>query len=298
MKIALATSKELPGLDPDDHPYLKSLKERGVEVTLPIWDDPAAESQWVDADLVVVRSTWDYSEKHAAFIDWAAKVDERTTLMNPSAMIDWNSDKKRYLSDLAAHRVPTVPTAWLDVVDKKSKKKADVAALAKDRGWGFGPGKGLVIKPVIGAGSRDTLLAEDAKQAQAFVDEQLPKQALMVQPFLPRIKDGEVSLVFIDGVFSHAVIKKPKEGDFRSQPEFGSVVETHTPTTRERDLADHTFHIMGARPLYARVDIITGLDDKPCLLELEVVEPSLYLAWSDSAAEAFAEATIRRATKK
>lgn len=293
MKIALATSKELPTLDADDHGYVKALKERNVDVTLPVWDDPAAESLWNDADLVVIRSTWDYSEKRDAFIDWAAKVDERTTLMNPSAMVDWNTDKKRYLSDLAAHRVPTVPTAWLDVADKKSKKKADIAGLVKDRGW-----KDVVIKPVVGAGSRDTLRADDVKKAQAFVDEQLPKQALMVQPFLPKIADGEVSLVFIDGNYSHAVVKKPKAGDFRSQPEFGAVVEKHTPTTRERDLADHVLHIMGARPLYARVDIVTGLDDKPCLIELEVVEPSLYLGWSESAAEAFAEATIRRATKK
>lgn len=290
MKIALATSKELPELDADDHGYVKALKERGVDVTLPVWDDPKAD--W-KVDLVVVRSTWDYSERRDAFVDWAARVDSVCDLMNPSSMVDWNTDKKRYLSDLAQHRVPTVPTAWLD----KGAKKASVSALLKEHGWTSNKG-GIVIKPVVGAGSRDTILVDDVKKAQAFVDEQLPKQALMVQPFLPRIKDGEVSLVYIDNIYSHAVIKKPKEGDFRSQPEFGSVVERHQPTTRERDLADHILHIVGAKPLYARVDLVTGLDDKPVLIELELVEPCLYLGWSDAGAEAFAEATVRRAVKK
>ena len=292
MKIALATSRDLPELDADDRPYVAALKERKVDVTLPIWDDPNAD--W-KADLVVIRSTWDYSERRDAFVDWAARVDETTTLMNPSAMVDWNTDKKRYLTDLAAHRVPTVPTLWLDAPAKAPssvKTKTELANLLRERG--FAVDKGIVIKPVVGAGSRDTIRTSDLKEAQAFVDEQLPKQALMVQPFLPRIQDGEVSLVFLDGVYSHSVKKKPRAGDFRSQPEFGSVIERHTPTTRERDLADHTLHIMGARPLYARVDLVIGLDDRPCLIELEVVEPCLYLGWSDDAGDAFAEATVRR----
>ena len=138
--------------------------------------------------------------------------------------------------------------------------------------------------------------------AQVFVDEQLLRQGLMVQPFLPRIAEGEVSLIFLEGTaglaFSHAVIKRPRAGDFRSQPEFGSHIDAHAPTTTERDIAAHALHIAGGRPLYARVDLVTGLDGQPTLIELEMVEPCLYLGWSDHAAAAFAAATLRRAADR
>jgi glutathione synthase/RimK-type ligase-like ATP-grasp enzyme len=290
-RIALATSRELPDLDADDHGYVRALRDRGAVVTLPVWDDPAAD--W-GADVVVIRSTWDYSEKHGAFLAWAARVDAATKLLNPSSMVRWNTDKQRYLTDLAQQRVKTVPTTWL----ARSDEDVDLAAVVKDAGFG---GADVVVKPIVGAGSRDTVkvaAADVATAGAAFVKQQLPQQALMVQPFLPGIADGEVSLVFIEGSYSHAVIKQPKPGDFRSQPEFGSVVARHAPTTAERDLADHALHTAGGRPLYARVDVVTDLDGKPCVIELELVEPCLYLGWSDAGAEAFAEATLRRALER
>lgn len=286
MRIALATSRELPDLDSDDHAYVKALRARGATVTLPIWNDEAAV---FDADVTVIRSTWDYSEHKDEFVAWAKRISSTTKLLNPAALVDWNTDKQRYLSDLEQKRLPTVPTAWL-----ARGASVDVDAVIRERGW-----QGVVIKPVVGAGSRDTvhIAADDVHaQAQAFVDAQLPKQALMVQPFLPKIGLGEVSLIFIDGHHSHAVIKKPKAGDFRSQPEFGSQIDKHTPTTTERDLADFALASIprGNRPLYARVDLVTGLDDKPAIMELEMVEPCLYLGWSEHAADALAEATLRR----
>lgn len=291
MRIALATCKDLPKLDPDDHPFIAALRERKAKVTLPIWDDPQAD--W-DVDVVVIRSTWDYSERKDEFVAWAERVAAKTLLLNPAPLVRWNTDKQRYLTELAAKHVPVVPTAWLE-----RGSSVVLRDLVAARGWGD-----IVIKPIVGAGSRDTIhVVAGAVDSvgQAFVAEQLPRQAMMVQPFLPKIALGEVSLIFIDGLYSHAVIKKPRVGDFRSQPEFGSVVERHTPTTRERDLAEHVVEQIPAkaagRALYARVDLVTGDNDRPTLIELEVIEPSLYLAFSDVAAESLAEATWRRASR-
>ena len=293
MRIALATCKELPALDDDDQGYVAALRARGATVTLPIWDDEAAS---FDADVVVIRSTWDYSERKDAFVAWALRVDAQSRLLNPSSMVRWNTDKQRYLTDLAEQGVPIVPTAWL----AQGSGPVDLAALATGRGF-----SDVVIKPVVGAGSRDTIRVDEAEVktiGQRFVNEQLPRQALMVQPFLPRIADGEVSLIFVDGDaglrFSHAVIKRPQGGDFRSQPEFGSQIDRHTPTKREHAIAEHALHIAGGRPLYARVDLVTGLDDQPAVIELEMVEPCLYLGWSDDGAAALADATLRRAAEK
>lgn len=291
MRIALATCKELPDLDADDHVYVAALRARGVTVTLPCWDDDPASIG--DVDAVIVRSTWDYSERRDAFVAWAAAVDARTRLLNPSAVIRWNTDKQRYLTDLAEQGVPTVPTAWLPKAASMAETPA-LSSLVQERGWT----RGVVIKPIFGAGSRDTIfvgVADTSMIGQRFVDTQLPRQALMVQPFLPRIKDGEVSLIYLDGAFSHAVIKKPRAGDFRSQPEFGSTVTRHTPTDAEKKLAHQALHIAGGRPLYARVDLVTGLEGQPVVIELELVEPCLYLGWSDDAAGRFADATVARA---
>jgi glutathione synthase/RimK-type ligase-like ATP-grasp enzyme len=301
-RIALATSRDLPTLDDDDRPLVAALRARGADVTLPVWDDAAAS--W-DADVVVVRSTWDYSERRDAFLAWAERVEALTTLCNPAPMLRWNTDKRRYLTDLETAGVAVVPTLWLarrtgradDFGDPRGGDVARLERLVAAAPWAK-QADAVVVKPIVGAGSRDTVCvprADLAAAGQRFVDEHVPRQGLMVQPFLPGIAAGEISLIFVDGVFSHAVVKKPKSGDFRSQPEFGSQVRAHTPTTAERSLADHALHIAGGFPLYARVDLVTGLDGRPCVIELELTEPCLYFGWDDGSADRCADAILRRA---
>jgi hypothetical protein len=301
-RIALATSRDLPALDDDDRPLVDALVARGASVTLPVWDD--ADARW-DADLVVVRSTWDYSERRDAFVAWAERVEATTTLCNPAPMLGWNTDKRRYLTDLEQAGVAVVPTLWLgrrvgrneDFGDPRASDAASIAALVAAAPWAK-QATGVVVKPIIGAGSRDTVkvpMGELPGLGQRFVDEQAPRQGLMVQPFLPAIADGEVSLIFLDGKYSHAVLKKPKAGDFRSQPEFGSHVVPHAPTPAERALADHVLHVCGGFPLYARVDLVGGLDGRPCVIELEVTEPCLYFGWCAEAAGRCADAILARA---
>ena len=304
-RIALATSRELPLLDADDHGLVAALRARGATVTLPVWDDPAAD--WA-VDVVVVRSTWDYSERREAFVAWAERVEATTTLCNPAPMLRWNTDKRRYLTDLEKERVPVVPTLWLErrvgrnehLGDPRGADASNIAHLVKNAPWAK-DAQGVVIKPMIGAGSRDTVkvaMSDLPGPGQRFVDDNEARQALMVQPFLPGIKDGETSLIFLDGAYSHAVCKKPAAGDFRSQPEFGSDVRAVVPSTDERAIADHALHICGGSPLYARVDLVRGLDGKPCVIELEVTEPSLYFGWCDGSAGRFADAVLRRAHAK
>lgn len=290
-RVALATCAELPDLDSDDHVLVAALKARGVDVTLPLWDGPAAAFSKDAVDVTVIRSTWDYTTRREQFLQWADTVDATGRLLNPAAVVRWNTDK-RYLQTLAEHRVATVPTVFLE-----QGSAARFVDVVKALPAGV---SGYVLKPTIGAGSRDTISvqADDVAAAQAFLDEVQPREGVMVQPFLPGIKDGEVSMVFIDGRFSHAVNKRPKEGDFRSQPEFGSVVTRHVPTAAEVAVADAALHVTGGFLLYARVDLVRGLDGRPVVIELELTEPCLYLNWSDTAADVLAAAIVATSARR
>jgi len=291
LRVALVTCADLPDLDADDRPLKAALEARGVAVTLPRWDGPRAAFSREACDLVVIRNPWDYTTRLADFLAFVDDVAAMNRLENPAAVVHANTDK-RYLRRLAEAGVPTVPAAWFEqghVVDFAAVKAAlPVAA-------------GYVLKPIVGAGSRDTIkvAAADDDGANAFLRRVLPVEGLIAQPFLPRIADGEVSLIFLDGAFSHAVIKKPRAGDFRSQPEFGSVVTAHAPTARERAIADAALAVAGASDLlFARVDLVTGLDDAPAVIEVELTEPSLYLGWSADAAARLADAIVTRAARR
>lgn len=293
LRVALVTCADLPDLDADDRPLKAALEARGVTVTLPRWDGPRSACARDVCDLVVLRNPWDYTTRLADFLAFVDDVAAMNRLENPAAVVHDNTDK-RYLRRLAEAGVPTVPTAWLI-----RSAPWDLPTFADVRSM-VGKADGYVMKPVVGAGSRDTIMlkAGDDEAGDAFLRRVLPREDLMAQPFLPRIADGEVSLIFLDGVFSHAVIKKPRAGDFRSQPEFGSVVTAHVPTAREREIADAALAAMGARGLlFARVDLVTGLDDAPVVIEVELTEPSLYLGWSDGAADRLADAIVARAAR-
>jgi glutathione synthase/RimK-type ligase-like ATP-grasp enzyme len=294
-RVALVTCRDLPDLDADDRPLKAALEARGVEVTLPLWDGPRAAFSPDACDLVVIRNPWDYTTRLTDFLAFVDDVAATNRLENPAAVVHDNTNKL-YLRRLADAGVPTVPTAWL-----VRSAPWDLPTFADVRSMvGRGAG-GYVVKPVVGAGSRDTVMlkADDDEAGDAFLRRVLPREDLMAQPFLPRIADGEVSLIFLDGAFSHAVIKKPKAGDFRSQPEFGSVVTAHVPTAREREIADAALAALTAsRLLFARVDLVTGLDDAPVVIEVELTEPSLYLGWSAGAADRLADAIVARAARR
>ena len=290
LRVALVTCADLPDLDNDDRPLKTALESRGITVALPRWDGSRAAFTPDACDLVVLRNPWDYTTRLADFLAFIDDVAAMNRLENPAAVVRDNSNK-RYLRRLADADVPTVPTVWCERCDdvEFAAIKARLPLVA-----------GYVLKPIVGAGSRDTIkvAAADDDDANAFLRRVLPVEGVMVQPFLPRITDGEVSLIYLEGAFSHAVIKTPRAGDFRSQPEFGSVVTAHVPTAREREIADAALVAAGASGLlFARVDLVTGLDGAPAVIEVELTEPSLYLGWSGGAADRLADAIVARAAR-
>lgn len=290
MRIALATCSDLPHLDGDEEPLVAALRARHVDVVMPAWDQ--GDAPFLACDLTVIRSTWDYTTKVDAFIAWAQRLeDQGAQVHNKASVVRWNTHK-RYLQTLADEGIPVVPT-----VHAKAGARVDVKAILEARGWT----RGAVVKPAVSAGSRDTVrvdgLATD--DAQTLVDALAPTRDLMIQPFVDGIGRGELSLHFIDGAFTHAVNKVPKSEDFRSQPEFGSVVTRVEPDAHALHVAKSALATTGGNLLYGRVDLVPANADAAdgpwWLIELELVEPSMYLRWDEHAADTFAEAIVKRA---
>ncbi|OGQ23689.1 MAG: hypothetical protein A2138_00955 [Deltaproteobacteria bacterium RBG_16_71_12] len=290
MRVALATCAELPHLDGDDAPLVAALRRRGVEVSHPVWD--AGDAPFLAAGLTVIRSTWDYTTNAAAFVAWAGRVDAGSggRLCNPASVVRWNSHKG-YLLELSAKGVPIVPTRLLP-----AGTSCDLVRLAREEGWHGG----VVAKPAVSAGSRDSMMVTPAGLAytQDYFDRLLPTRDLLVQPFVPGIAEGELSLIYLEHAgalrFAHAVNKVPADGDFRSQPEFRAEVRTATPPRAWRDAAERALSSVTERLLYARVDLVAGDGGAPWLMELELIEPSLYLAWAAPSTETLADAIVER----
>lgn len=291
MKVALATCAELPHLDGDEAPLVAALRARGVDVTHPAWD--GGDAPFLEADLTVIRSTWDYTRKAAAFVAWAERIDGGTggRLCNPARVVRWNSHK-RYLLELEDQGVAIVPTRYL-----AAGSTVHFESLVREAGWRHG----AVAKPAVSAGSRDSIMVTDegVAHAQDYFDRLLPTRDLLVQPFVPGIADGELSLIYLEHEgrlrFAHAVNKVPAHGDFRSQPEFRADVGVAEPAPAWREAADGILALVKEPLLYARVDLVAGDGGAPWLMELELIEPSLYLAWCPRSAEVLADAIVERA---
>jgi hypothetical protein len=291
-RVALITCADLPELDPDDRRLLSPLRALGIEAVPAVWDDPALD--WSRFDLAVLRSTWDYPSRRKEFTAWAASVPR---LANPAAVVAWNTDK-RYLVELLLGDVPVVPTSWL----------------AAGEGWQPPESGEWVIKPAVGAGSRYAGRyqfgdPDHRRLAAAHVARlhQIGRLA-MLQPYLPAVDSyGETALLFIadphrgDLVYSHAVRKGPMlTGPERATD--GLYVEERIaeriPSAAELAVARRALaEIPGGseRLLYARVDLIPGADGRPLLVELELIEPSLFLGHDPGAAARLATAIAARA---
>ncbi len=265
-KIAIATCRELPHLFEDDHPLIAALAAAGVTAEPAVWNDDVA---WSDYAAVVLRSTWDYHLHVEVFRAWLDRLDRtRVPCWNPTSLVRWNLDK-HYLNELAAKGVPTVPTLWIE------RDQADTVERILATGW-----TDVVVKPAVSAGAWKTLrLAHDEVRAHApFLTDALGSGALMVQPFMPEIVDeGEYSLLFFDGEFSHAVLKRPKSGDFRVQWVHGG---SQVPIIPSETVIAQARRALAAAPsigLYGRVDGVLR-DGRLILMELELIEPYLYLS--------------------
>ena len=233
-----------------------------------MWD---AEVDWARFALVVLRATWDYAERRDAFLAWARSLPR---VLNPVSVLEWNTDKERYLTDLAAAGVPVVPTEFVPpgaVFDP--------------------PAEPFVVKPSISAGGRSSArFAPGDNSARTLVGRiHAEGRTAMVQPDLGDIT--ETDLVYVDGAFSHALHRRvplPASGD-REVFYLDEELAPAEATAAERAVADAALAASPGELLYGRVDLVEG-----AVLELEIAEPSLYLAYGEGAAERLAEAIARR----
>jgi glutathione synthase/RimK-type ligase-like ATP-grasp enzyme len=279
-RIAIATCAAYADLKADDELLRQALQARGAEARPVVWEEEGID--WSEFDLCLVRSTWDYHEKHREFLAWAQQVEATSALRNPSDLTAWNSDKT-YLRELSEGGVPIVPTVWVDGNDG-----ADLETILNGEGWNE-----AVVKPVVDLGARNLRRARLGENSTAL-EAVLRRGDAMVQPFLPSIEEqGELSLIYIAGELSHAVRKRPAPGDFRVQSIWGGSVERAEPGTAEEEIAELALAQLDEPPLYARVDLVAGFNGEPRLIELELIEPNLYLTHHPPAAEALADATMK-----
>jgi glutathione synthase/RimK-type ligase-like ATP-grasp enzyme len=283
-RVALVTCTAYPELFEDDLPLARELEQLGITPVPAIWDDPAID--WTSFDVLVIRTPWDYFERSAEFRPWLdARIASGVLMCNAGDILDWNYDKG-YLLDLEAAGVPLVPTICIG-----RGERADVAALARARGWDE-----IVVKPTISGGAYRThrFRVDDTAAYQHEIDGTLADRGVLVQPFLPEILDGgELSLLFFDGVFSHAVCKRPKAGDYRVQFQFGGTTERVEVEPALVEQARACALAAPSLPVYARVDGVVK-DGQFLLMELEVFEPLMFLAHHPEAPGRFARAVQGR----
>jgi glutathione synthase/RimK-type ligase-like ATP-grasp enzyme len=281
--IALATSSQHPQLAEDDRLLLAALRAEGAEAEPAVWSD--AGYPWPGSSLVVVRSTWDYSGRRDAFLDWADSTARVTRVENDPATLRWNTDK-RYLPGFERGGIPVVPSALLEDARVEGLERLLLA-----RGW-----HEAVVKPVVGAGGRDTYRVRSGRAAAGGepLVAALGRTPMLVQPFLPVAESGELSLLYFDGAFSHAARKRPAAGEFRVQEQFGGSLVPAVPAPEELALGARVLDALDTVPLYARIDFLRGPDGW-ALSEIELTEPSMFLALDPAAPRRFARAVLGRA---
>lgn len=292
MRIGLATSAAVPPDLDEDTLLVSALRARGVDAVGVVWDDPAV--RWEEFDTVLLRSTWDYPRKHEPFLTWVDALEPR--VQNPARVVRWNSDK-HHLADLADAGIPVVPTSFVGPGSRIPQLEGEV-----------------VVKPTVSAGGRDTGRFGPATYDQATrLVRRLHAQGrtAMLQPYLSSVDDaGEAALVFIGGRFHHAarkraVLRPDEEAPVRDDEIGGAevmydptIVRPGTASDRELEVATEAIAYLRDRfdvdPLYGRVDLVAGEDGSPLVLELEAVEPNLFLRLSPGAADRLADALLGR----
>jgi glutathione synthase/RimK-type ligase-like ATP-grasp enzyme len=290
LNVALVTARPARGLDEDEPPLHLALQNAGCDVQTAEWDD--ANADWASFDVALLRSAWDYAERVTEFLAWVERASKLTHVLNPLPVVRWNTDK-HYLAQLAAAGVATVPSTFIEPGDDAGQAIGKLLELHDNAE--------LVVKPAIGAGSRDTERHRRTELGPAVAHAKRllnANRSVLVQPYLERVdRDGETALMFFEGRFSHAIRKGPllPPGGVATTGLFAA--ESITPRVPGADEMRLAEKIVAAVPfgipLYARIDLIRDDDGAPRLLELELTEPSLFFAHAAGSAEKFTAAVLR-----
>jgi glutathione synthase/RimK-type ligase-like ATP-grasp enzyme len=279
--IVLATASDQPEITVSDRLYAEALERRGFSVVGAPWDGP--RTAFDGAAAVVIRSTWGYYRASDAFRDWTEAMAAASRLFNPIGLVRWNL-RKDYIGKLAAASVRVPQTHFVacavETIDK----------VFAETGWSR-----AVVKPLTGASgySVELVTREGIAGAVSRLAAEARASGVLVQEFLPEIADGELSLVYFDGIFSHAVRKRPPHGEFRVNSRFGATRSAERPSRAVTEQGAAALRLLPELPLYARVDGVVR-DGQLIVIEVEVLEPALFLDFDPASAERFAAATIAR----
>lgn len=272
--IVASTRVRSERIDAENQPLVAALRERGVDARVEPWDAPEDVAGWTAADLVAVRTTWDYTGRRDEFLAWARSVSARTVLQNPLEVLEWNSHK-RYLVELSAAGVPVVPTRLVPAGSTPEP---------------LGPSR-VVVKPAVSAGGRETFRGTGPALDEVLAGLVAAEDAL-VQPAVESIgTEGEVSLIRLGDRWSHAVRKYPAADGFLVHERHGGRLEDHDPTPRELAVAERALAHAPAPVHAARVDLVR-IDGEPVVMELELIEPELFLRRAPQAAGLLADALL------
>ncbi len=267
--VGLATSEKWPHLSPDDAPLIPELKRLGIEAESVVWSDHRVD--WRGFDLIVIRSCWDYHLRIDEFLRWVERIGPR--LVNDAAVVRWNSHKS-YLLDLESKGVR---------IPKTQVIRSGAPSLDGE----------LIVKPAVSASSFETHRAA-GRDAAPIIDRLLARGDVIVQEFIPDVIEcGEWSIMFFNRVFSHSVLKRPKSGDFRVQEELGGTSVLAPAPEHVIRRAGEFLALVRGDVTYARVDVVDRVGGVT-LMELELIEPMLFLELEKEAPRRFAEAIASR----
>ncbi|HEX6981904.1 MAG TPA: hypothetical protein VF181_04015 [Balneolaceae bacterium] len=266
-----------------DHLLYEPFKERGWQAETVSWRNRHVE--WNRFDVVIIRSTWDYQQDYKAFIEVLREIEQSSArLVNDLELVEWNIDKT-YLRDLEEQGINTVPSLWCKAF-KKNELNDFFTQLESNQ---------IVIKPTISAGADNTfwIKQENAENYRDELSDIFKNRPFLVQPFMPNIiSEGEFSVFFFGETYSHTILKTPKKNDFRVQEEHGGILRKVEPEEQLLASARKLLQTLTPKPFYTRIDYVRS-QNSFSLMELELIEPSLYFNMDDDSPARFAEAFVK-----
>lgn len=288
MNIALVTYQDKgaytsPTAENEDDSLLKFLQSKNLKIEKVIWNDP--QVIWENYDLAILKSPWDYFDLIADFYNWLANLEDKNIrLLNPIDIVKWNADK-HYLHDIEKAGLKVTQSIFIDK-GQKINLQDYFEELRSDK---------MIVKPAVSGGSKNTFKVNtaNAEEISTKLNGLLQEEDFILQPFLTEIEEnGEWSFLFFGGKFSHALLKKAKSGDFRVQHSFGGTIHPQQPPKHLLTTAQQYIDQFAKNCLYARVDgaVVNG---EFSLMELELIEPFLFLATEEKAFENYYEALMK-----
>jgi len=274
------TMNDLEGFYTYDELLVEPLAERGWSVNFVSWRD--GNIDWDEFEVVIIRSPWDYQDDPALFMKVLEEIDSSgARLENSLEIVKWNINKT-YLRDMQQRGIKIVPSLWYNNWKKLDTLRELFTRLDTEE---------LVIKPLISANADHTyrLFKNTFEEKSDLLEKTFRNRPFMIQPFVDSIvTEGEYSLFYFGDEYSHAIVKKPEKGDFRVQEEHGGTLHTLEPDTKLLELGDKTIQNITPLPLYSRIDFVRLSDKTYALMELELIEPSLYFNMDPESPERFA----------